>query len=98
MASLNAARDQNNALQAEVDTMRVDYAGAQGEVVALKDQLIRQQQENNARMNKCFSFLLPPHLHLLLLHSLLFCLSQLGFETVFLLFCSVQTMLVPFWA
>ncbi|WMV55559.1 hypothetical protein MTR67_048944 [Solanum verrucosum] len=58
---LHIAREQNDALRTEIETMRTNMAESQGEVARLKDQLLQQQQDSNARVDHLLKLLASSH-------------------------------------
>ncbi|KAH0712658.1 hypothetical protein KY289_008617 [Solanum tuberosum] len=48
---LRAARDQNATLPTETESLITNLVESQGELARLKDQLLQQQHDNNARVD-----------------------------------------------
>ncbi|KAG5590067.1 hypothetical protein H5410_040581 [Solanum commersonii] len=60
---LNVAKAQNEELKSEVLTLQTKLAASQGEVSKLKDQIIKQQLDNNTRMDQMLRVLALPSPH-----------------------------------
>ena len=60
MADLRAEKERNARLQEQVDDLKEQLAVSDQKVVALKDELLQQQRDNNSRMDVLLKILAPP--------------------------------------